>query len=513
MKHRVLVLASFAIWLSLPSQVSAQATNLTGLSQSQLESQITTARSKLKRTPYDFCTIEPLIRELDRRQPNSMTRAEAEYDAAICALASNNISAMWQHTDLAEGLLPIKGGGKMRAGVETVALDIAAGTHDWQRYSAHVVHVAQMDDPAVFATVDGEKIFANLSQAPQPLQDQGYLAFAEASNFAALPDYFRQAIGEFATLPALQAGKRDLAIKMVNQVSDVDHVYPLLIDRRYSAIWPEIDSRVGANQSKVTADFVAFAKAEVAADAQNRWAFGDLVRSLVVAGRNREAITLYKTIPADPVSVAHYQPGDAWAINAAAVALDREGRRAEADAALDTVVRVPVEGNAWLLSIWHNRASRLAAQERWPEAFAAAKAALVADEKYGDGNQQTFGASLVVCIAPHGPADPIVDRAKALLVLNEERVPVAGASAALCRGDRVKAKALALAALRNDGTRYLAMLNMQPAGAAPLPVDRKSSPPDLGAFVRSDPELLAEFNLYGRMLPSELFPPISTEAR
>lgn len=513
MKLRKFLFVSCTAAALLPSNLAAQATGLAGLTQAQLESQITTARSKLKGTPYDFCTIEPLIRELDRRQPNSLTRAEAEYDAAICALASNNIAAMWQHTELAEQLLPVKGGGIMRTGVETLALDIAAGTRDWDRYAAHVIHVTQMDDPKVFATLDGEKIFANLSQAPQPLQDRAYLAFAEASNFGAIPAYFRQAIGEFAVLPALRAGKRDIAIKMVAQVSDLDHVYPLLIDRKYAEIWPEIDRRVGAHQKDVAADFVSFSKAEVAADPNNRWAFGDVVRALVGAGRNREAIALFKTIPTDPDSIAHYQPGDVWAINAAVVALDREGLRAEADTAFDLITRVPIEGNTWLLTVWYNRAIRLADQGRWPDAFKAAKDALSMDEKFGNDHQKTFGASLVTCISPHVPADPSVDRAKALLVLNGTKVPVAGAVAALCRGDKVKAKALALQALGNEDTRFLALLNMEPPNALAFPVDRKSPLPGLFDLVRSDPGLLGEFNRYGRMLPIELYPPISTDTR
>jgi hypothetical protein len=510
---KTLLLALLASAGGIASNAMAQKPELSTLSISKLNAQIVDARKQIKGDPRAFCVVEPLLRELDRREPNTLTRAEAEYDAAICSIAGNDILAMWRHTRAAEDLLPLQGGGNLRIAVEALALDIAAGTHDADRYTAHVIHVAKMDDPGAFAIVDGEKIFANLSQMPQAFGDSAYLAFAETSNFSQLPRYFRQAIGEFAVLPALRAGKRDVALRMIDQVSDVDHVYPLLLDRRYATLWPEIDRRVGLHQGLVAGDFVTFSKEEWAAEPNNRWAFGDLVRSLVVAGRNREAIVAYQLMPKDPDSIAHYQAGDAWAINAAVVALDREGRRDEADQAFDSLTQVSVETNPWMLSLLNNRTGRLIDQGRWANAMVAARDSLTAAERYGSIHYQASAAANIICVAAHVPSDPAVERANAILVLNGDKEPVASAFAALCRGDKTKAKAMILAGLRNEDSRWLMVLNAQAARASPLPIAYKSTAVDLGEFVRSDTELTAEFNRYGRFLPDDLQLKVSTEGK
>lgn len=499
--------------LGFAVHASAQKPALAAMTLEQLDKQVAAARKELKGDPHAFCIIEPLLRELDRREPNSLTRAEAEYDAAICALSTNEFASFWQHIQAAEAVLPLHGGGNMRIAVESLALDIATGTHDPDRYIAHLTHVTQIDDPGVFAVVDGEKIYANLSQMPHNFRDKAYLAFAESSNFGNLPGYFRQAIAEFAVLPALQAGKRDVALRLIDEVSDPDHYYPLLIDRRYAALWPEIDKRVGLHQGRVATDFVSFSKAELAAEPKNRWAFGDVVRSLVVAGRNREAIAVYKLMPKDPQSIASYQPGDAWAINAVVAALDREGRRQEADEAFNLLASVSLEANPWMLTLLNHRTARLSDQGRWVDAMSAAKDSQAWAERYGIPFDQLTAATNMVCIAPHVPGGREVDRANALIVLNEIKFPLAAAIGALCRGDKVAAKAYTLAALKDEDNRGMVLSSLQPQGASKLPLKTMSAVPDLGEFVRSDPELTAEFNRYGRFLPVELQLTVSADEK
>jgi|GEM_PF-4138972 len=510
---QALLFAFLASTSGIATVAVAQEPDLPALTDQQLDNRILEARKELKGDPRAFCPAERLLRELDRRAPNVAVLAEAEFFAAICSLADNDIPALWQHTQAAEALLPIRGRSKLRFSVESLALNVAAETKDPERYSGHLVHLAQIDDPANFATLNVDLVYAKLSETPQTFRDKAYLAFAEASNFDKLPGAFRQALGEFAVLPALQAGKRDVAIRMINQVSDIDHVYPLLLDRRYASLWPEIDQRVGPHQNRSAADFVNFAKADFAAEPENRWAYGDVVRSLTVAGRNREAITAFQSLPKDPQSVLHYQTGDGWAINAAVVAFDREGRSEEADQAFNLLTQLSPETSPWVLTLWINRANRLADQGRWVEAMSASKDVLLAAERYGSVFDQVTASATMVCIAVHQPSDAMVERANALLLLNAAKLPFHAAVAAICRGDKVAAKSFTLAALKNEDTRYFAILNLQPHAASKLPVAPKSAVADLGEFVRSDPELVAELNRHGRFLPTELNLMISNEIR
>ena len=507
-------LAFFALFgcaSSIAFAAAPQASELSNLSLTQLNSKIADAQRNAKSDPRAFCALEPLLRELDRRDPNSLTRAGAEYDAAICSITAGDSAAMWRYLKVAEDLLPIEEGGNLRIAIESLALDMSASTRDADRYIAHVVHVAKMDDPGVFDVVDAEKLFANLSLLPEASADPVYLAFAEARNFRALPGYFRQAIGRDAVLPALRAGKREVALRMISEVSDVDYVFPLLLDRRYAALWPEIDERVGQHQSRVASDFVAFSKEEWAAEPNNHWAFGDLVRSLVGAGRNQEAIAAYQLMPKAPDSIAQYQPGDGWAINAVVVAFDREGRRAEADQAFDQLLQVSAEANPWVVGLLNKRAGRLIDQGRWKEAIVAATYGLESAERYGTANDQATAAAYVICASAHVPSDPVETRANRTIDMSGDKYPVAGAVAALCRGDKAKAKAMILSGLNNSKTRLLMIQNMQSASARPMPISYKSASVDLGDFAQSDDELTAEVMRYGRFLPANLFPAISIE--
>ena len=507
------LLGTFASIVIGCAGAAAQESDLAKLTKVELDNKIVQARLESKGDPRAFCSAELLVRELDRREPNSLVRAEAEYFAAICALVHNNVPAMWPHIRNAEALLPISGGGQLRIAVESLALDVAAGTKDSGNFAEHIVHVAAIDDSNVLAAINGERIFANISALPPGVRDSAYLAFAESPHFSNYPGYFRQAIAEFSVLPALERGNRAVALKMVQEVSDIDHFYPLLIDRRYQPIWPEIERRVGPHMSFVADDFVRFSKQELAEEPDNRWAFGDVVRSLVVAGRNREAIAIFQTLPKDPQSVAKYQPGDVWATNAAAVALDREGRTAEADEAYDRLTQVSVETNPWMLSLLNIRAGRLIDQERWVNAMAASKDHLAMAERYGGPYQQSFAAANVICAATRLQSDPLVERANAILLLNSDKFPIAAAIAALCRNDKITAHKLVLAALASEDSRSLALINMQPPGAYKLPVAMRSALPNLSDFVMGDPELQAAFNRYGRILPSELHLRLSTERK
>lgn len=508
------IFGAFFVALLFGSVAEAQALNLTKITRAELDNRIAAARKDLQTGPSAFCNAEDLIRELDRREPNILVRAEAEYFAAICALSKDDVPAMWRHTQAAEALLPISDGGHLRTAVESLALDVAAGTKDPTRYGEHIGHVAEFNDPDLITFINGEKIFANLSNMPTDIQDKAYLALAASRQFSNYPGYFRQAIAESAILPAMNMGKSNIASKMINEVSDIDHVYPLLIDRRYEPLWPEIDKRVGPHMGRVAEDFVRFSKKELADEPDNRWAFGDVVRSLVVAGRNREAISIYQTLPKDSESVSHYQPGDAWATNAAAVAFDRTGRRAEADQAYDLLTQVSPEANPWIFSLWNIRTGRLADQGRWQAAMAAGKEHLAAAERFGDYYAQTFAAVNLACIAPHladTPADPAIVRANAILMRSRNKLPIIAAVAAFCQGDKVSARTLTLAALENEDTRGLALLNLQPWGASKLPVRAKGAVADLGDWVRSDPDLLTAFNRYGRFIPPELYLQTSTD--
>ena len=195
------------------------------------------------------------------------------------------------------------------------------------------------------------------------------------------------------------------------------------------------------------------------------------------------------------------------------MAFDREGRRAEADQAFDQLLQISAEANPWVVGLLNKRSGRLIDQGRWKEAIVAATYGLESAERYGTSNDQATAAAYVICASAHVSSDQVVTRANRIIDLSGDKHPVDGALAALCRGDKAKAKDMILSGLNNSKTRLLMILNLQPASARPMPISYKSASVDLGDFAQSDDELTAEVMRYGRFLPANLFPAISIEGK
>lgn len=501
------VLAAPALAAEPVLTVSVSPPDLAGLTDAALDAKIEQTRQMQRGNLSESCTMAMLLLEHNRRNPDALTLGHAEYNAAFCALNRNDIPGAWDHIAKAEAQMPVTDGGQLRIAVDVLALDLAAGTGKPNSYADHAVHIGQIYDPDLLALMNGEALFANLSKADGVRRDAAYLALARSVGFARLPDYFRQAIAETAIGPALEAGDRELALRLLDVNSDPDHFFPILIDRRYASIWPEAVRRAGPRMRQVNADFLAIARAEYAAEPDNRWAFDDLIRALVIGGHNSEAIDLIATMPRDPASVARYEAGDAWALNAAATAFDREGRRDEADAAFELIARIPPEDRPWLTTMLNNRTGRLADQGRWGEAWSAGLYGLEVAEQSGNSYPLAVAAAYLLCIAPNVSDAPNARRASAIIDAQAAENPFPAAFAAYCQGNRDKARDLVIKTLRDDDNRQTALHGLQPPGASKLGSDAPSALPDLSEFVRTDAALATELAKYGRQLPTDLFYP------
>lgn len=499
--------------LSAPVALRAAPDVLQGLTDEEVSQRTASTTARLAGDPRAACQLEPLLREQDRRHPAVALRARAEYMAARCAQVDGNGPVAFAHLANAEALLPISMHDPLRPALEALGFDLAWTIGSADTYVVHFRHVVEADDPRQFAAIDAERAAMALRSADRPVGDAAYVALARAKNFAAFPDYFKQAMGELALRPLLAVGDKAIARRMIDTVSDGDHVQPLPVLRIYEPVWPEIEARLGSHMTKALADYVAIAKAEYAEDPHNRWAFDDAVRALVYAGRNREAIALAETLPRDPVTLAQIELPDAWALNAEAAALDRLGRIAEADRIFDLIAAGSPNDRPWQVRFEMLAAERLAELGRWDDALPKSQKAFDDAQALGAARDKVSAAATLLCVTAHTGADVI--REPVALELVAKAGPEAAQLAAvayLCRGDSANARKVLLAGFTADlDTQASLVIAVQPDPAYQLYVPARKAMPDISAFVLGNADLRAAFGKVGRMMPPELYRPVDAD--
>jgi len=150
-----------------------------------------------------------------------------------------------------------------------------------------------------------------------------------------------------------------------------------LAQRRYQAIWPQVEARVGQHQGTVHVDWVTHERERLAASPDDTMMVLRLALALFADS--------HYAASADHVrDWRHQHPGVeideslAWAINQQALALWRLGRVDEADAAMAEIAGLPNGAHgrrAWVVNFAINRAELLAASGRYEAALTAARRA------------------------------------------------------------------------------------------------------------------------------------------
>ena len=216
----------------------------------------------------------------------------------------------------------------------------------------------------------------------QPVQLVGYFLRHEPDGQEQRNDDRRVALarigfGGSADGDWLAAGAIDILAKrgdltgaadLLPYVDDPQTIENMLVQKRYSALWPKVEDRAGLHLTKVRVSSVASAEQDYLKAPEDHEKLKVYINALRRAGRLNDAIALRSKLPATNEAIAKSDEDSAWSINDVALALHEAGRADDADQMFAMLNEVPMEKAGWRVSMIINRLELLVADGKFDKA-------------------------------------------------------------------------------------------------------------------------------------------------
>jgi hypothetical protein len=295
---------------------------------------------------------------------------------------------------------------------------------------------------------------------------------------------------------------RPIAATLLNPVSLVR----LGVDRRFLALWPEMEARLGPGADTADAAYIAAAEARLAKSPTSLIALSGVAEALNIASKEPEALARIADVGTTPEALAKLTNRETWIINLKARLLADGGQIDKALATLDSVAALPAETNPNGLAFRIIAADLAEEAGRHADALKRIEAAQSAD--LNDWGKAALAAIKTCALARSGQA---ADAAKAAATLptgwTKEGNNRALQAAFSCLKREADAAALLIKRLDDEDSRDDALFDLQPF----LLADRPNAPDrmtkgDLRAL-KARPDVKAAFLKYGRDLPAAVSPP------
>lgn len=293
------------------------------------------------------------------------------------------------------------------------------------------------------------------------------------------------------------------AAKLLPNVKLPRSIENMLIRKRFSALWPQLEEMAGPNLTKITEASVAAADKVYKAAPDDPFALQNLIDALRRAGRYEEATILGSKLPRTSVAMASADEQTGWAVNNLALALYEGGRPEEADELYALLNDAPMKDGGWRVSMIINRLELLVSSGR----FDKASQLLGVTEESAKTNGNDYARQLVrrlkyCTLSRTGRA---ADAAKLLpeVLDHADDAPGPTIDGLLCAGEVAKAEEVALQALKKEEFEEDFVRRLQ---ARPLTSDDPSVWQGKWAELRARPAIAREFDRLGRDMPEALLP-------
>lgn len=304
----------------------------------------------------------------------------------------------------------------------------------------------------------------------------------------------------------VEAGNIEAARPLLSSVTAPHLFFRFLADRRYAALWPELERMAGPNMSTVFNARIERARAISSRDPKNADKLSDLVLALDEAGQYAEVLEITDDFAAHD-KLATLGEYHFFALDSRVNALDGLGREAEATALFDAMAAIPfeVKKNGWLVSFVTNRSGRFARMGEWDKALEASERAAFVANQYGSPYaRQIIAADRACALAALGRKD---DLEPLLARMDKNRADDASAAvqAMQCAGRSDRAAEIVIEALRDRDQRTGMLRNLQ--GQEFTVFASRTGMPDYFLPLKQRPDVAAVFNEVGRDLPASVITP------
>jgi len=297
------------------------------------------------------------------------------------------------------------------------------------------------------------------------------------------------------------------ASELLPYIDEPQAVENLLIQRRYSALWQQIETLAGPHLEKVRASLVTAAERAYAEKPDSAERLQLLANAFRHAGRLDDAIALRSKLPAtrDAMALADEQLG--WAVNNVALALHEAGRADEADQLFALLNDAPMKEENWRVSMKINRLELLVADGKFDRALPLIEpTARVPGSPYAQQLVRRLRYCTLSGLARKEQAAKLLPE----LLKNAENAPGPTIGGLLCAGQIDEAEKLALESLKKDSFHESFVRQLQ---SNQLTSDDPSVWSKGWKELRRRPTIAAEFERLGRDMPASLLPPADAQSR
>lgn len=300
------------------------------------------------------------------------------------------------------------------------------------------------------------------------------------------------------------------AAEFLPKVDDPQMFESLLVQKRYSELWPKLKDVGGKHLANVRAKALVSAERDYAAAPDDMEKLQIYAAALLRSGRLDDAIALRSKLPATPEGFAKADENTGWLVDEIATALYGVGRGDEGDGLYAMLNAPQRNGAGWRVSMIINRLNRLVAAGKFQKA-----ATLLETREKIDGSN--YGRQLVrqlsYCVlSKTGRADEAAKMLPDMLAhSNDAFEPTL--DGLLCAGDVDRAEQLAIRTLNTSdkvarkGFEREFVWAMQPV---PLTDDIPTVWANSWKDLRRRPAIAAAYAKLGRDLPADLLPEQAT---
>lgn len=307
-----------------------------------------------------------------------------------------------------------------------------------------------------------------------------------------------------AAAGAAAAGRLDEARALARRVHSRQELTMALTERRFSAIWPDIEAQVGPHMALAEAAAVSEAEATAAQHPDSVAARHGLMKAYYLAGRYADADRVGAAFAAAPAAMAALDEAGGWFVNDHALVLYAMGRSEAADARFAAMRAIDIAQRGWLISMVINRLELIVRDRRWDRALPLLDDAAALAEVYGSPYARQLTRRLKLCALHASGHESEVEALLAVLRAHETDSPGSLIDALICLGRIDEAEPVLVRWLGRTGEAGPAIDSLQPPGAG------RSSDPSIWTEgweqLRQRPAVLHAFEAVGRTLPEAYWP-------
>lgn len=300
------------------------------------------------------------------------------------------------------------------------------------------------------------------------------------------------------------------AAQLLGRIDDPQLIENMLIQKRFSALWPQLTKAAGPHLSNVRASSIASAESAFAAKPEDHEALQGYINALRHGGRVPDAIALRAKLPdtSGAMSSADEQMG--WAVNSVALALHQAGRNADADALFALLNDSPMANGGWRVSMIINRLELLVQDGKFEQAAGLLDATEAFTKDHGSPYAKQLVRRLRYCTLSSLGKKAEASQLLPDMLAHADDAIEATVDGLLCGGEIDKAEQVAVQGLNDkdsDKREDFEADFVRALQPVPLTADDPSQWQGHWIELKRRPAIAAAYARLGRDMPADLLPP------